>query len=131
MKCILLEQKEVCMPHLINATPHQIVLLNGLKERILVLEPSGILPRCAVKVEKQPSLMISLEQLDDVVEISISQSTLGDVVGLPEKQDNTYFIVSLVVAQKAKEYGRDDLLVPDAIRNEKGDIIGCKGFVKP
>lgn len=119
------------MSHLINATPHQIVLLNSLKEGILVLEPSGILPRCAVKVEKMPSLMVSLEQSDDVLEIPISQSILGDVVGLPEKQNNTYFIVSLVVAQKAKEYGRDDLLVPDAVRNEKGDIIGCKGFLKP
>lgn len=115
---------------LINATPHQIVLLNEIKEPIATFEPSGIIPRCSVNSEKLPNLKIKTES-DTTLSIQISKSVLGDVVGLPPYEKDVFWIVSMVVAQKAKDYGRDDLLVPDAVRNDSGFIIGCRGFLKP
>ena len=115
---------------LINATPHQIVILNEIKEPIAFFEPSGIIPRCSVNSEKLPSISVETEP-NKTLDIQISKSVLGDVVGLPPYEENTFWIVSLVVAQKAKDYGRQDLLVPDVVRNDSGYIIGCRGFFKP
>jgi len=115
---------------LLNGTPHQIVMLNEIKEPIAFFEPSGVVPRCSVTAEKLPSISVETEP-NKILDIKISKSVLGDVIGLPPYQENTFWIVSLVVAQKAKEYGRTDLLVPDAVRNDMGFIIGCRGFFKP
>ena len=56
-----------------------------------------------------------------------------DVVGLPESaEEDEYFIVSSITAQACRAVNHplaDKLLVPsDPVRNEKGQIVGCKSF---
>jgi len=61
--------------------------------------------------------------------ISIVEQTFGEVYGLPEYAEDTYYIVSLVTAQAAKAAGRrtDDLLLTSSpVRNAEGQIIGCE-----
>ena len=57
--------------------------------------------------------------------VKVVNKVFGKVENLPEKQDNVYLIVSSLVAQAAK---RDDLVVPNTIRDENGKIIGCDSF---
>ena len=56
----------------------------------------------------------------------------GQIEGLPEKQVDTYIIVSSIVTSASD---RSDLVVPatghpDCKRNEKGHIISVPGFIK-
>ena len=54
-------------------------------------------------------------------------NTDGAVEGLPEERDDTLIIVSSLVAQAARD--RSDLVIPnEAVRDEKGQIVGCKSL---
>lgn len=60
--------------------------------------------------------------------IDISQTTLGEVEGLPDPQPNTMYIVSRLILVACRDT-RNDLLVPnEIIRDVKGNIIGCKSL---
>ena len=69
-----------------------------------------------------------------VDDINISTATFGPVVGLPERDASTLFIVSAMV--KSASTGRTDLVSPGELvrvrhgqdRNDAGVVIGCKGF---
>jgi hypothetical protein len=61
----------------------------------------------------------------------ICSQTFGEVYGLPEKQENTFIIVSALVLQAID---RDDLVAPatghpECVRDERGQIISVPGFV--
>lgn len=59
--------------------------------------------------------------------INISTATFGPVVGLPEREDGTMFIVSGMV--KSASTGRRDLVSPgELVRGADGEVIGCRGF---
>ena len=54
---------------------------------------------------------------------------------LPEEQKGVYYIVSSIVLSALKMHGikRYDIIAPDtnrAIRDEKGRIIGVRGFIR-
>ena len=99
-----------------NCTPHVIRLNNGKS-----FEPCGIVPRCSNKFSEWKDL----EEDVPVCEIS-----LGDVVGLPPKQEGVYLIVSGLVAGACPD--RDDLLVPatghPAAKREGGQIVSVPCF---
>ncbi|MFY9421935.1 MAG: hypothetical protein WAP91_02885 [Bacilli bacterium] len=59
----------------------------------------------------------------------VRQNTYGEVVNLPDPEEGTVFVVSALVAQAAKDR-KDLLVVDDTVRNEKGQIIGCRGFAR-
>ncbi len=60
-------------------------------------------------------------------DIPVFRTTFGEVEGLPEPQDDTLYIVSLLV-RRARPY-RGDLLSPgQLIRDAEGRPIGCKGL---
>lgn len=103
---------------IINLTPHDIVITNGP-----TFQPSGTVAR------------VSINQVDagDVNGIPVKTQTYGDIVGLPEPQKDTIFIVSALVLNAAKAAGRDDVVAPDtsnAVRNDAGHIVSVPGFVK-
>ena len=103
---------------IINLTPHDIVITNGP-----TFPPSGTVAR------------VSVQQVDagDVNGIPVKTQTFGDIVGLPEPQAGTVFIVSALVLNAAKAAGRDDVVAPDtanAVRNDDGHIVSVPGFVK-
>ena len=126
---------------IINATPHTITILNkeagitqdekkqflGNKEAIVVLKEipaSGILPR--VKMSNEPA-----EPIDG---IPVETVIYGEIEGLPEYQEEVYYIVSGLVAAAASRQGRTDCLAPGALvrdKNNPGLILGCLFLQKP
>lgn len=102
---------------LVNLTPHAI---NIIAETTITIPPSGQVAR--VTTAKKVVAHIVVENLS----VPINTTLLGSIENLPPQQPNTFYIVSLIVAQLAR---RNDLLVVDeTIRNSEGQIIGCKAF---
>lgn len=111
----------------INITPHSIDLI--ISNTKISIPPTGVVARCAVESEQLATISASFDGMN--FEIPLSQTKLGEIVGLPPQLENTYYITSIVVAQKASQLGRQDVIVPDVVRDTKGNIIGCKGFYRP
>lgn len=107
---------------LVNCTPHAVNILEEGTKNVLTIQPSGICPRCEEVKEVQ-------EKIRNGFYIKINKKSFGEVIGLPETKENTLYIVSTLVASAAKD--RVDLVVPDDIvRNEKGQIIGCRALAR-
>lgn len=65
----------------------------------------------------------------------VCEQQFGEVMGLPESENGTMFIVSAIVLTAAKAQGRTDCVAPatghpDCVRNDKGFIVSVPGFVK-
>lgn len=109
---------------IINATPHAINFVGDNDQVIYTVEPSGILVRVSQKTTNAGSIIV------DGVTLPVTDNVFGEVVGLPEQQPETIIIVSAMVANACKT--RTDLaLVNEAVRNDKGMIIGCKSLSFP
>lgn len=119
------------MATIINCTPHAVTLIDstsvvfnpsnrhweGTPVVKATFAPSGILPRC-----RQTE-----EVCGEIDGIEVVKTVFGEVEGLPEPVEGTFYIVSSLVAQAAK--GRDDLLIPGrCVRNEAGQVLGCTCF---
>lgn len=106
--------------NLVNLTPHDIHLVGGEADTLLNTYPaSGDVARCTVDTK-------SAGKLDGY--IPLVKRTYGEVIGLPEPKDNTYYIVSGLVGSALNGARTDILLVDDLVRNDKGQIIGCRAF---
>lgn len=104
-----------------NFTPHEVVLLlaDGTELRF----PTEGSARVAVLPE-QPETIEGLPVLPPV--------QYGEVSGLPEPEQGTMVIASLVVAL-ALGGSRDDLLIPatdpaNVVRDPDGKIVGVRAF---
>lgn len=116
---------------LINLTPHEVTieLSNGKK---LIIPPSGVVAR--VEVTMAPISAVPVMVDGELVEIPVNRAFYGEVVGLPDPQPNTFFIVSSMVLQ-ALGWGRLDVIAPDtsptgAVRDGSGKITAVRGFQK-
>lgn len=101
---------------IINCTPHDITILDENNKIIKVIKPSGIVARL--------SETITEEGFCDDIRIISKKYTKEE---LPPEEFNTYYIVSGLVALHTQ---RDDLLIPNTVRNEEGQIIGCNSFAR-
>lgn len=102
-----------------NLTPHEIVLFLSHKKITIPPEPNPL--RLKEEIEKVGSINIQGE------EISIIKKKLIAETELPPREEGTYYIVSLAVAQSFPE--RDDFLViGESVRDEQGRIIGAKSL---
>lgn len=106
---------------LINCTPHTVSLI--VNNQTFNIAPSGVLPR--IRQERKSSTFKTIYG-----SIPLTKVEMGDLVGLPEPTEDTLYIVSLLVLEAGKRIGRTDLLAPDTIRDERGNIIGCSGFIQ-
>ena len=104
--------------NLINLTPHDINLFRG--DELVEKVPSSGIARVSVRSEK----------VGEIDGFPISKNFYGEIIGLPEPQPGTFYVVSALVAQAAAERRTDLLVVNDTVRNEKGQIIGCRGFAR-
>lgn len=105
---------------IVNCTPHAINFVNDAGEVIRTIEPSGILPRVSS----------SIEVVGEIDGIPDESTSYGEVVDLPEKQDGVILVVSVMVASRLPD--RDDLRIPGRqVRNDRGQIIGCKSLSNP
>lgn len=98
------------MVKIINLTPHPINLI-GIGEI-----PSSGIARLEEKVEV----------VGDIDGIPIIKKQLGKIIGLPEPQPDTIFVVSLPVAQAAKR--ADVLAIGESVRDVKGNVVGAKSL---
>lgn len=106
---------------LVNLTPHQIVLRaeDGTE---MVLPPTGDVAR----VTSTPGPLVHAPQAGLPVPV-YGGDRPGEIVGLPDPQRETLYIVSNVVADLVAE--RHDVVCPatgpqdGAIRNDQGQII--------
>jgi len=103
---------------IINLTPHPIIIIKENGEKI-ILEKCNNPARC-------DSFRVKVCEING---ISVNKVCFGQIYNLPEKRENTIYIVSRIIAEAAKD--RDDLyIVDETIRDENGNIIGCKSLAK-
>lgn len=109
------------MTAFINATPHAIVLNDGR-----VFPPSGVVARVS----------FTFDRVAEIDGVAVYRNEPGEIVGLPDFTEGTYFIVSAMVldANNRSRNRRTDLLAPSTglastIRNEAGHIVSVEGFV--
>jgi len=103
--------------NIINCTPHPISIMVG--DEKTTFQPSGILPRVGVGVE----VAESIGEFPCIIEVQ------GEVEGLPESKEGTFYIVSGMVFSATN---RKDVIAPDtgksAIRSDKGFIEAVRNF---
>lgn len=101
---------------IINATPHAVNLVNDDGNVLRTF-----LPKISVRVASRCEVVGTLDG------IPIDSATFGEVEGLPEYQDDVYYIVSRLVKQALPD--REDLLCPgQQVRDSEGRVIGCKSL---
>ena len=100
------------LPEVINLTPHAINVV-GHEE----IPASGVVPRVAMQTKV----------IDFVAGLPLSITDYGEVQWLPEKMEGVSFIVSKMLKDACPD--RYDLLYPaELVRDDKGNIVGCKSL---
>lgn len=100
-----------------NLTPHTINFVSSEGYPVMDIEPEGTVARVSVKTE-------TVGEIDG---IPVTKSVYGEVVNLPEPEEDTIYVVSALVAGRVPE--REDVFIPsESVRDEKGRIIGCKSI---
>lgn len=98
-----------------NYTPHPIVL-SKIEGELNTLPSSGV-----ARVSSTKTLVGKFG------ETPIYSTVFGEVEGLPEPSEGTYFIVSGMVLSACPD--RTDLLAPcDLTRDKEGNVIGLESF---
>jgi hypothetical protein len=104
------------MTNILNLTPHtlNVVLADGVR----AIAPSGTIARVSS----------SQTQTGSVDGIPLFTTTFGDVVDLPAPSPDTLLVVSALVRTAVAD--RKDVVSPgDLVRDDAGNVIGCKGLI--
>jgi hypothetical protein len=105
--------------NIVNMTPHPVVILRERKAPV-TLRPCGVVPR----VEDRAS---SIGNVSVGFDVPIMRIETGMVLDLPPREPDVLLLVSRITAQAMP--GRQDLVFPhDLVRNESGQIVGCKAL---
>lgn len=101
---------------IINLTPHIVTICREDGTLIQEFESQG-LTRLT-----QKTIIIG-----EVNGIPITKTEFGEVEGLPKQKEGIMYIVSRLILTACTD--RSDLLVPnELVRDDKGNIIGCKSL---
>ena len=99
-----------------NFTPHSITICNNAGEVARVIQPEGLVRLKAVTVPA-----------GEIDGVPVTRTEFGQAEGLPEFKEGIFIVVSQLV--KTALPSRSDLLVPaEVVRDEKGNIVGCKSL---
>ncbi len=99
---------------MVNLTPHTVKIIKS-DGSIISIAPAQRMARCRQQEEV----------IDNMDGVPVSRVQLGEVVDLPARQKGVIYIVSHIVLQACPE--RDDLVKPgELVRNDRGEVIGCK-----
>lgn len=101
-----------------NLTPHELIIFNEKEEEIERVPSSGI-----VRVKEANQL------INYINDVPVYKKSYLESEGLPAPKENTYYFVSIIVAQ-ANPARKDLILSSDLIRDEQGRILGCKSFAQ-
>ena len=106
------------MPTFVNLTPHALnVERDGMPN--LIIPASGEIARVATHRVSCGTIHPSA--------IAVEMPSFGDVEGLPDPVDGTYYIVSGMVLSAVQH--RADVFAPgELVRDESGRVTGCRGL---
>lgn len=105
--------------NIVNLVPHDVVFVDDENSVICTVSPSGMLARVAAQTKV----------IGSINGIPVTSTEYGDVVGLPDPEEDTIYIVSSMVAKQVPD--RKDVFIPnESIRDVNGVIIGCKSLGK-
>jgi len=107
------------MTTIINKTPHPVTIVG--EENVIV----HTFPACPrEELIRLKSETVPAEAINGV---ATSRTVFGEATGLPEFREGIYYVVSQMV--KSAKADRSDLLVPaEVVRDENGQIIGCRSL---
>jgi len=110
--------KKQTTTNIVNLTPHAIDIVDDNGNPFVSIPASGQLARVTTQTVRTGESFNG---------IPVSRTTHGEVENLPDRQENTIYIVSLAVALEVPE--REDVFIPnESIRNDKGQVAGCKSL---
>ena len=106
------------MTKMINLTPHAINFLDKNNNLAACIPSSGIARATQKRVP-----------IGTINGITVNKTEYGAVEGHPEPEYGTIYIVSVLTAQAAP-YRSDLYIVDDTVRNDQGQIIGCRALAQ-
>jgi hypothetical protein len=111
---------------LVNLTPHPINIIGDGGTKITI-QASGVVARV---VQEKSESTVDIDIADNItLSVRIQDARNTKIVGLPDPQHDTIYIVSTLVAQIAQ---RSDVMSPltdhTAERDDMDNIIGVRGF---
>lgn len=121
-----------------NLTPHQVSLYStsdctevqqgSYKSLVLREGAQALATYPSMGVARATASKAVVDQLEIAGQVvAVNATTYGEHEGLPEAVEGTYYIVSALTAQAAKD--RHDLLIVDGtVRDGDGRICGCTAF---
>ena len=103
--------------NIINLTPHDIRVRFHDSAIPEAQDGDIVFPSSKISARIEQTSVVS----ESVNGIPVMRSVFGAIVGLPDPQPDTIYVVSLPVAQQAAMQGRNDVVSPDT--NPKGGAI--------
>lgn len=124
---------------IINLTPHNVrLILEDCVEPVsgrgfkLSSPEYSFVEYTSLGIARAASEQVSAGLIEESFgQVKLFRVKYGEPEGLPAYNPGTYYIVSSLTANAAKESGRntDDLLIPNGmVRDDDGNIIGCTSF---
>ena len=101
-----------------NCTPHRIDIFNSDGEKVISVDPSGIVARVEM-VKKYYGCVDG---------VTVHTTKMDEVVDLPEQTTGINLIVSRVVMELVKDFRQDVFCPGELLRNKRGQPIGCIGL---
>ncbi len=102
---------------IINLTPHAVTIAS------LTIQPDGRIPRL-----REETRVVGEVSIDGHT-LPVTETTLGELEGLPEPQRDTIYIVSRLVAEATPH--RDDLFFPGRlVRDQEGRVVGAESLAR-
>jgi len=110
--------------NLVNLTPHDVHLYVG-EAKVATFEKAASPARASQSAKAVGEVNVEGHL------IPIVSVTYGDLQDVPPVKDDTMYIVSVIAGQAMLASGRTDfLIVHDTVRDDKGQIVGCRGFAR-
>lgn len=116
---------ELGFKNIINLTPHPVVILDDKMHKIVSFPTSDSIAR--VETERKHIANLNVRG----VKVPINKIKNGEANGVPEPQEDTIYIVSLMTARALPE--RTDLYIADGCVKDEytGRVVGCRGLARP
>ena len=111
-----------------NLTPHELTLVGENGKVLGRIAPTGQVARVNTQATKVEAVEINGNS------IPVVATEFGEVIDLPESQDGTIYVVSILVVQAVRGL-RDDVVAPDTgpesvVRDAQGQIKGVRRFTR-
>ena len=122
------------MSKFVNKTPHEVVVVvPGVNPegdewvQSVSYAPEG--PAARVSVSHCECDTVSVFEGGFAVEVPVFQEQFGQVENLPDPVEDTFYVVSRVVAEAVRGKRNDVVYPTKFVRDDDGKVVGCEGFV--